>query len=218
MPKDPGTVWPHGAKSAVSLAFVGRLPERLEGLITELDSFGFKATFFVNPPSVLRDPNRWRELAAQGHEIGNASLYEVSLNGELPNWTLRTVEQDLHMTQEFLEDMFPDQNRKLFVVPGEVTTCADGDYRDLVNSRFDCVVGAKLGSNDAKSDPKDLRVVHAASWLEGLDPQNAEGWSILVITGREEVVLDRLKDANIWVAPVGTVADHLLTAPEGATL
>lgn len=124
----------------VSLAY-GALPEDdLRCIAARLDGAGLPATFFVNPPSVLQSLEAWLDVGRAGHEIGNAALSGVSLSGELINWTQRMVEQDLHMTQSFLEDMFEERAVRAFLYPGTFTRCADGDYREVVDRVFEYAI------------------------------------------------------------------------------
>lgn len=71
-----GFEWPHGQKCAVSLTYDDGLPVHYEHVGPLLVEAGLRATFY---PTIVADPlhhpERWRELASQGHELGNHSLF-----------------------------------------------------------------------------------------------------------------------------------------------
>lgn len=127
----------------VSLVYEGVDEEFVSSATETLGELGWRATFFTDPPTVLENLGGWRTLAEQRHEIGNSALSGVTLSGELVNWTARMIEQDLHMTQSFLDDTFGDQAVSAFLYPGLVSRCADGDYRNVVESMFEVSVCPK---------------------------------------------------------------------------
>src|SRR5437016_10692690 len=66
--------WPNGAQGAVSLTFDDAMPSQLERAVPVLDRWGFKASFYLTPSYALdweTNKSRWRQLAIDGHEIGN---------------------------------------------------------------------------------------------------------------------------------------------------
>ncbi len=70
-------VWPEGRKAAVSLAYDDALDSQLDNAIPALDKFGLKGSFYLQ---LARDPVRkrmaqWRAAAANGHELGNHTLF-----------------------------------------------------------------------------------------------------------------------------------------------
>lgn len=71
-----GTKWPNGAKAAVVLTYDDSLASQLDNAIPTLDSFGFKATFFLAGPR-LADIPRWRAAAASGHELANHTIFHA---------------------------------------------------------------------------------------------------------------------------------------------
>ena len=69
--------WPNGASVAVSLTYDDALDSQLDHAVPALETFGFKATFYVTVGSAsVRDRlNEWRSLARSGHELGNHTIY-----------------------------------------------------------------------------------------------------------------------------------------------
>ena len=67
------TTWPDNRKGAVSLGFDDGCPSHLSVAVPALNARGFKGTFFLmsGDGSWSPDWNAWRDVAAQGHEIGS---------------------------------------------------------------------------------------------------------------------------------------------------
>jgi len=68
------TKWPDGAKAAVVLTYDDALDSQLDHAVPVLDAAGFKATFFLAGVK-LADVPRWRAVAAEGHELGNHTIF-----------------------------------------------------------------------------------------------------------------------------------------------
>jgi peptidoglycan/xylan/chitin deacetylase (PgdA/CDA1 family) len=78
-----GTVWPDGARMALSLSFDdGRESQVTEGLPV-FARHRATATFYVVPSAVERRVEGWKQVVAAGHEIGNHSLTH-SCSGNFP--------------------------------------------------------------------------------------------------------------------------------------
>lgn len=121
--------WPGKAKAAVSLTYDGGLPEHLflvEPLLRTLD---LKVTFYLSATFFLENPRAWAALASGGHEIGNCSLFGVTgPGGELPNWTLEMVDDDLRHLEELLRGHVPGPSERSFAYPGDNPISAEGSY------------------------------------------------------------------------------------------
>lgn len=193
----------------VSLAYVGMDANALRQTLETLARVGWKATFFVDPPSVLNDVALWHAVAAGGHEIGNAALQGVTLSGELLNWTVRMVEQDLHMTQSFLEDEFEEKAVPVFLYPGPFTRCSDGDYRSVIQNMFDIAIAPGV-MEQARGNPEDLRCRQRVS-IDELSGQTT--WTILRppdTAEEEDALIKRLQENRSYeVLPVFLAATRL---------
>ena len=72
---DPsGFPWPDSARVAVSLTFDDGRSSQLLNAVPLLDSTGVKATFYVQPDSLVEKLELWKKAVASGHEIGNHSM------------------------------------------------------------------------------------------------------------------------------------------------
>ncbi|HEX5151459.1 MAG TPA: polysaccharide deacetylase family protein [Parafilimonas sp.] len=78
--KDPGAK----NKAIICLTYDDKLQSQLDIVIPQLDSFGFKATFFLNsvngsPDSIIGkgsyDLLGWKKAAAEGYELANHTLF-----------------------------------------------------------------------------------------------------------------------------------------------
>lgn len=67
--------WPDGKKAAIVLSYDDGLNSHLDYAIPQLNSFGFKGTFFLYGYLPEDKFDAWRQVSEQGHEIGNHSLY-----------------------------------------------------------------------------------------------------------------------------------------------
>lgn len=68
--------WPEGRCCAISLTYDDALPIHYEYVGRRLEAHSFCGTFYlkiVGDP--MKNPERWRELAARGHELGNHTLF-----------------------------------------------------------------------------------------------------------------------------------------------
>src|ERR1700738_2569386 len=66
--------WPDRYRAAISLSFDDARPSQLRCGRPLLDRLDVRATFFVLPDAVARTNTEWRDVVAQGHEVGNHTL------------------------------------------------------------------------------------------------------------------------------------------------
>src|SRR5262245_15310488 len=117
--------WPGGRECAVSLCYDGAWPEHLELVRPLLSQLGLGASFYIQPTRFLDNPDGWRGLVKEPHEVGNHSLYGVTdSQGSLHNWTLEMVEDDLRMTQRLILETLQGNVGESFAYPGPLPECA----------------------------------------------------------------------------------------------
>lgn len=231
--------WPGGAKAAISLTYDGGLPDHLilaEPLLRTLD---LKATFYLSATFFLENPRAWSAMANQGHEIGNHSLFGVTgPRGELPNWTLEMVDEDLCSTEALLRDYVPGPQERSFAYPGDAPMTAEGSYECVVSQHFHWARSMQEGLNHAIfCNPHSLRVIPSfgisgAGMVQRVEEAVELGaWAIFVFEGLgvgadscserdHETLLRHLaarKDA-LFVAPVREVAEYIVKARERMTV
>lgn len=77
------TDWPNGAKAAVVLTYDDSLVSQLDNAVPALDAAGFKGTFFLSSVRPVDVP-RWRAVAAEGHELGNHTIFHPCAASSFP--------------------------------------------------------------------------------------------------------------------------------------
>lgn len=96
---DTAFSWPNGAKAAVSLAYDDALPSQLDTAIPQLNAVGLKGSFYLplSADTIQKRLADWRAAAAQGHELGNHSLFHQCAKS-LPNRGWVSQDRDLDQT------------------------------------------------------------------------------------------------------------------------
>jgi peptidoglycan-N-acetylglucosamine deacetylase len=77
--------WPSNASGAVSLAYDDALPCHLSRVAPALKASNLHGTFYVNVDAAkfLDDCERWAGIAAEGHELGNHTIFHPCRNRKL---------------------------------------------------------------------------------------------------------------------------------------
>ena len=116
--------WPNGAKVAVSLSFDDARLSQPDAGIPMLDSFGVKATFYLNPAPMRERLEGWKKAVAAGHEIGNHSTTHpcsgnfswVAKDNELENFTIEKMRENLTECNKILKQEL-GVDAKVFAYP-----------------------------------------------------------------------------------------------------
>ena len=124
-------------QGGVSLTFDDGLQSQLQKAVPALDERGLQGTFYLRPNgdnwAQRLDP--WREVAANGHEIGNHTLsHTCSSNftdtpGGLEAMSLDDIEADILTAQERLVQLAPHQDQWTFCYPCYCTFVGRGQDR-----------------------------------------------------------------------------------------
>lgn len=125
-----------GKKAAVVLTYDDAINEHLDNAVPVLDSLGLKATFYITAfsTSVQARLNEWKKLAVTGHELGNHTLFHpcvggtgrewVSKQNDLRNYSVRRMENEIRMTNLFLQAL-DSKTKRTFAF-----TCGDMKVED----------------------------------------------------------------------------------------
>lgn len=183
---------------AISLSYDGADPSHLEVALPCLSERRIKATFYVTSTGLLENPRAWQAAQNEGHEIGCHSLFEAAdAFGNLPKWTLETVESDLRDARKLIAELFPRQSDFSFAYPGVEAMCMTvpydpkpTPYRPVVDRVFEVSRSAREGlANPETCDIHDLESIDARD-LSSEDLINAadsgmnEGrWAIFAFRG-----------------------------------
>ena len=119
--QSPALLWPHQARAAVSLAYDDALNSQLDVAIPALNRHGLKASFYLTLSSdtVRHRLDAWRKVAAQGHELGNHTLFH-QCSRSAPDRSWVTVHNDLDaISVEQLVAQVRIGNTMLHAIDGE---------------------------------------------------------------------------------------------------
>lgn len=125
-----------GKKAAVVITYDDAINEHLDNAVPVLDSLGLKATFYISAFSASMQSrlNDWKKLAGAGHELGNHTLFHpcvggvgrewVSRENDLRNYSVNRMENEIRMTNLFLQSLDGKTTRTF------AFTCGDMKVRD----------------------------------------------------------------------------------------
>lgn len=150
---EDGFVWPNGAKAAVNLAYDDSLNSQLDIAIPQLDKYGFKGSFYLrlDAPTLKNRLNEWRQAAANGHELGNHTIYHPC-RGSKPNreWVIPYHDLDTYKLDEIHQEI-DLANTLLHAIDGRTERtytlpCGDtlADGKDYVAGIKDKFLGIKV--------------------------------------------------------------------------
>lgn len=121
-----------GKKAAVVLTYDDAINEHLDNAVPVLDSLGLKATFYITAfsTSVQTRLKEWKKLAAKGYELGNHTLFHpctggegrewVSKQNDLRNYSVRRMENEVRMTNLFLQSLDGKTKRTFAFICGDM--------------------------------------------------------------------------------------------------
>ncbi len=197
--------WPHGAKVAVSLTYDDALNSQLDNVVPALDEHGFRGSFFLTLSSdvVQLRMDEWRAAAANGHELGNHSIFHPC-RASKPGRDWVTPEHDLdgYLVGQMVEEV---------AMANTVLQAIDGrTARTFTPPCFDQLAG---GENYVEQ-VKDLFVAYKGQEVES---GFAALWSPSEVTGEQLInyVKEQAEDKkllNILMHGVG--GDHLAITTE----
>lgn len=110
--QSPDFPWPEGKQAALSLSFDDARTSQVETGRALFQKLKAKATFYVVPANMQEELDNWKQLLADGHEIGNHTLYHPctgnfswSRDKALEDYTLSTMRQELLATNQQIKEM-----------------------------------------------------------------------------------------------------------------
>ncbi len=96
--------WPNDRLGAISLTFDDADFSQVDSLMSLLDQFGVKASFYISIWSSLQRLEAWRKAIREGHEIGNHTFrhpctanYGRSIERSLEHYSLHKMQRDIEM-------------------------------------------------------------------------------------------------------------------------
>ena len=152
-PAGDGFAWPEGRKAAVSLAYDDALDSQLDTAIPALDRHGLKGSFYLilSAETVRTRLADWRAAAANGHELGNHSLFhQCSGKGPERSWvapqrnldttTVAQMRDQVELASTMLQAI-DGRSARTYTAPCGEVAAMDGSYLGAVSPLF---VGIKL--------------------------------------------------------------------------
>ncbi len=102
-------MWPNNEKTAISLSYDDALNSQLDNALPALNKYNFKASFYVTPTNtnaIDKRLNEWRNLALQGHELGNHSIYHpCRASLENRDWVMPYKDLDSYTVEQMREEL-----------------------------------------------------------------------------------------------------------------
>lgn len=147
--------WPGGAKVAVSLSYDDALHSQLNNAAPALAKYGIKASFYpiLSSPVIAERMAEWRQLAANGHEFGNHTLFHscakskpgrdwVASYNDLDKKTVAQMRDELITANAFLHAIDGKTERTL-TPPCLDSDAADGNYLENTRDLFVSIKGVE---------------------------------------------------------------------------
>lgn len=149
------TTW-HHKKCAVVITYDDAYDQQLDNAIPVLDSLGLKATFYITAfsNSIQTRLNDWKKIAADGHELGNHTLFHPCNGGkgrewvkpdyDLSKYSVQRIVDEARMTNLFLRAL-DGKTKRTFAF-----TCGDMKIGDslFINGMKNDFVAARAVRNE----------------------------------------------------------------------
>ena len=128
--------WPDGQAMAVSLSYDDAINSQLDNALPALNRHGLKASFYLTlaSPIVLERLEEWRAAAAEGHELGNHTIYHpCSKSIENRFWVADYYDIDKYVVEEIVHEATV-ANTVLHAIDGETQRTYTPPCNDVVVS------------------------------------------------------------------------------------
>lgn len=171
--------WPDDKKAAVCLTYDDGLDCHLDVAVPALNKYGLKGTFYCTgySTSLNRRIEDWRKIAADGHELGNHTLFHPC-DGDKFDWIKPEYDLNSYSLDQLMNEL-RTANTLLEAVDGKgersfAYTCTnftiDGiSFIDSVRTLFP----SARGGGDLAENMQDVDLYYVPSW--GLiDPSGEE--------------------------------------------
>lgn len=172
---DTEFVWPNGAKAAICLTYDDGLSCHVNTVIPMLNAYNFKGTFYptLSSPSMYEEMEKWKELAKEGHELGNHTVYHPcrkSLSGM--DWVKEHLDLDSYSTEQILDEIklansfllaLDNQKERTFAYPCAHFKAGGKSYKDSLYTIF---IAARGSSEEQEKliKPLEIDLFNVPSW------------------------------------------------------
>ncbi len=231
-----------GKKCAVVLTYDDAIDQHLDNAAPLLDSLGLKATFYVTAfsQSVQQRLKDWKKLPLKGHELGNHTLFHpcvgkapgrewVSNEQDLNNYTVQRMENEMRMTNLFLQSLDGKTKRTFAFTCGDMNVAdsafMNGMKKDFVAAR--AVRNEMHRINEVDLYNVDCYMVNNNSfeemkaWVDKAIQTNSllvilfhgvgggNSLNVSIENHRKILRYIKQKEKEIYVAPMLNVAEHI---------
>jgi peptidoglycan/xylan/chitin deacetylase (PgdA/CDA1 family) len=222
--------WPDHKKATIVLTYDDALDSQLDSAVPQLKKAGLKATFFLTSDIDFVTMPRWRELAREGFELGNHTLYHpCSPSPDNPvsaaTYTKTQMIDEIDLMNRFLYAL-DGKTVRTYAYPCAETLAGGHDYVDSLRLTG-TVKYARIGGDETSvitdfvhldslrvpamglEDHMDaatiigfIKKVQAAGGMGVIMFHGVGGDYITIATEVHRAVLDYLKEnrKDIWVA------------------
>jgi peptidoglycan-N-acetylglucosamine deacetylase len=144
-------VWPKHKKAVIVLTYDDAISSQLNTAVPQLDSAGFKATFFLTGEINAQTIPQWRKLAKKGFELGNHTLYHPCSGKEdnpvaSERYTPGTIIREIDMMNRLLYAV-DGKNSRTYAYPCTETSVGGKDYVDTLRKHA-LVKYARIGGDE----------------------------------------------------------------------
>jgi peptidoglycan/xylan/chitin deacetylase (PgdA/CDA1 family) len=165
--------WPAGKKAAIALTYDDALHSQLKFAVPQLNERHLHGTFFLDVDITPDDMLRWREIAANGHELGNHSLFHpcprAMLTGRehyaVENYTPENMVAEIAAMNNVLFGI-DGKRERTYSVPCSQTFVGGIDYTDALR-RSGLIKYVRTGGdqfNAVLANPEKVDVFRIPSW------------------------------------------------------
>jgi peptidoglycan/xylan/chitin deacetylase (PgdA/CDA1 family) len=218
--------WKGDKKAAFTLTFDDGLQDQVEQAVPVLNEAGIKATFAVNPATVVETREQgkgkqsswedWRAAAKAGHEIGNHSMTHPKLTGQAKekwdaeiNGAKKVIEEKIGRPCVSFVYPFNAANKEVAAKVAEGHIVAVGGERAFYGYGKDAAFHNKIVDGVIDRGEWKVAMIHAvksgyAAWASA----DAFKEHVAYLKGRQDV---------LWVDTLGAVAKYKQES-EAATL
>jgi peptidoglycan/xylan/chitin deacetylase (PgdA/CDA1 family) len=227
----PAFGWPAGARVAVSLSYDDALASQLDHALPALNRRGLKASFYLTlaSPTVAQRLPEWRQAAAQGHELGNHTLFHpcsrsapgrdwVAPHRDLDRTPVAALHDEIVLANTLLKAI-DGRDERSFTAPCADRLAGGVPYMPAVRTLFVAAkarAGRGITADATTSDPYDIETavpvaVDGAALVRLVEDAAAAG------TGRAllSITFHGIGAEHLAVSTQAheTLLDHLATHP-----
>lgn len=180
----------------------------LDVVVPQLDDYGLKGTFFVtgSSPSLYNRMDEWRQIAMNGHELGNHTLFHpcaaegrdfITPEFDLSTYSLDRLFTELRTANTLLKAIDGREDRTFAYTCTDVLAANGYNFSDTISTIF----GAARGGDSRIPDS-----------MNGYDVFNAPSWATEDASSGE--LIDFVKEAG----DKGTIAIFMFHSVGGGYL